>query len=155
MFDDGISSLRDTLVELLLIFVITLEDDEPFFERLEGPLLPCRLYDARFAEILLSTLFVFSSYVLVFVFMLSTRKKLLTALKHKLPFEFLICVISFRLLSLINDVSLLRENRFSLSLSDIFLFEFLLWLKLFASLFEFPNWFGFTINTDLLPICFT
>jgi hypothetical protein len=35
-------------------------------------------------------------------------------------------------------------------------FEFLLWLRFDESLFEMqPKWFGFTISTDLLPICFS
>jgi hypothetical protein len=40
VFDDGISYLRETLVELLLIFVIALDEDEPFFVRLDAVLFP-------------------------------------------------------------------------------------------------------------------
>lgn len=52
---------------------------------------------------------------------------------------------------------LLRENLFSLLSwsEDIFLLEFLLWPKLLSTDADNPNWLGFTINTDLFPICFT
>ena len=63
MFEEGKSYLRDTRVELLLIFVITLEEEEPFFVKLDDVLLPCKLYEARpFVAMLFSFLFVILSF---------------------------------------------------------------------------------------------
>ena len=78
------SSFLETRVELLLIFVITLEDDDPFFVRLDVVLFPCRLSEIRgFPHVmLLSIRFVVLSIYWAFEVMFgSTLKKLLTMCK--------------------------------------------------------------------------
>jgi hypothetical protein len=81
VLEDGISSFLETRVELLLIFVITLEDDGPFFVRLDAVLFPCKLSEIRgFPHaVLLSIRFVARSIYCAFeVTFGSTLKKLLT-----------------------------------------------------------------------------